>query len=403
MPWIIYMRGIVGFLEIVAIVTCLVGLHLPVVNAFQKECEELAPRLRFARGVVFFQVALYMLFLLKICLYSDPLGISTPGLLEKLRMLDDTDSRGSLLEDSTTVEMTPGGQLDNLFLPQATNEPLKLTNEVNIWTKQRRSVFRLNENDIENVTKIHNDHVSRKNYERRLKAIFCCLGIQGHKSRGAALEDVARGLYTVFSETDVVLSDIIAGFALLKKYQHKVKKRKGEAGLTNKFRMVRLSVLASICLVLSFLFKLPFSCLSNFHSHPSIPKFSFSIIYSHTTFHFPFSFLVLPFPLIPFSCFSSYTSISVLLLDTFLMMSFHSLCVFFHSHQSTSILINPLPFSSIHFGCHQSTSILINPLPFSSIHFHSHQSTSILINPLPISFFRSQCFEALTKIQVSLG
>jgi len=252
MPCIIYLRGIVGFLELTAIMACLVGLHLPVVSAFQKECEELAPRLRFARGVVFFQVVLFVLFLLKICVFSDPLGLSTPGLLEKLKILDNTDSRGSIVEVFNTMEQTPGGQLDAPLQPYNYDKPLKFANEVNIWTRRRRTTFNPSEKEIEKITKVHNDHVSRKNYERRLKAIFCCLGIKGHKSRGAALEDVARGLYTVFSETDVVLSDIIAGFALLKKYQHKVKKRKGEGGLTNKFRMVRLTSLYLCTLILRF-------------------------------------------------------------------------------------------------------------------------------------------------------
>ena len=149
-------------------------------------------------------------------------------------MLDETDNRGSWLEVS--ADHTPG--VDRLFQP--TTEPLMLANEVNIWTKKRPIIFRLNEHDLGKVTQVHNDSVSRQNYERRLRAIFCCLGVKGHKARGAALEDVARGLYTVFSETDVVLSDVIAGFALLRNHQREQKKKGGEIALTRKFRMVSL-------------------------------------------------------------------------------------------------------------------------------------------------------------------
>ncbi len=232
-PILVHFRGLIGLLELAAILASLIGVYHPTVLSLQNDCEELVPRLRLAQAVVIIQVVLFALFLIKVCIYTDPLGISTPGLLEKLKMLDDTDSRGSWLEMS--ADHTPGIN----ELRQTLDEPVPLASDFNIWTR-KRTIFKLKESDFDRVTQVHNDNVNRRNYERRLRAIFCCLGVKGHKSRGAALEDVARGLYTVFSETDVVLSDIIAGFALLRNHQRKVVKKEGEIALTRKFRMVIL-------------------------------------------------------------------------------------------------------------------------------------------------------------------
>lgn len=190
------------------------------------------PRLKFAQSVVLLQVISYALFLVKVCIYMDPLGFSTPGLLEKLKILDKSDTRGSWLEVSGEVDSS----VDALHR-RACAEPLSVAPEVNIWRKNRR--FGLGgDQDISKVTKIHNDSISMQKYERRLRAVFCCLGVQGHRSRGAALEDIARGLYTVFSETDVSLSDVIAGFSLLRQHQQKKKRKEGDIALTKKFRKV---------------------------------------------------------------------------------------------------------------------------------------------------------------------
>lgn len=109
--------------------------------------------------------------------------------------------------------------------------------EVNVW-RHKNQVLDIQGTDIERATKVHNDSVNRRKYERKLRALFCCLGVKGHRSRGVALGDAARGLYTVFSETDIVLSDVIAGFSLLREHQLRKMKEGGELALTKKFRMV---------------------------------------------------------------------------------------------------------------------------------------------------------------------
>ena len=214
----------------------MVGLFHPAAVSTLKDCDDLRSRLAFARGVVFFQIVCYALFLVKVCLYTDPLGCFTPGLLERMTLLDDSDGRGSLLlspsenfkrEDYKTVASR---------LRAVSVDHSSAATEIMVRRKSR--VLSLSMNDVERATKVHTDTINRQKYERRLRALFCCLGIKGQKARGVALEDVARGLYTVFSETDTILSDVIAGFSLLREHQLQKMKRGGELALTTKFRMV---------------------------------------------------------------------------------------------------------------------------------------------------------------------
>lgn len=236
MPHLIYVRIVLAVLELLAIAASLVGLFHPSAISTVEQCENLKSRLAFARGVVFFQIACYALFLVKVCIYTDPLGCFTPGLLERITLLDDTDGRGSLL-------LSPSEHFSEECRSAPTHRAVSVdkssaATEVNIWRRKNR-LLSIQANDIERATKVHNDSINRQKYERRLRALFCCLGVKGQRSRGVALEDVARGLYTVFSETDTVLSDVIAGFSLLREHQLQKKQQGGELELTKKFRMVR--------------------------------------------------------------------------------------------------------------------------------------------------------------------
>lgn len=235
MPHLIYLRIVLSVFELFSITASLVALFHPLAISVVEQCEELESRLAFARAVVFFQVVCYVLFLVKVCVYTDPLGCFTPGLLERITLLDGSDGRGSLL-------LSPSEH----FMEESTKSAMKkrvsvdkssTATEVNMW-RHRNRLFDIQTTDVESATKVHNDSINLQKYERKLRALFCCLGVKGQRSRGVALEDVARGLYTMFSETDTVLSDVIAGFSLLREHQLRKKKEGGELALTKKFRMV---------------------------------------------------------------------------------------------------------------------------------------------------------------------
>lgn len=239
MPHLIYLRIVLAVLEVLAITASVVGLYHPAAIATVTQCEELQTLLTFARAVIFFQVACYALFLLKVCIYTDPLGCFTPGLLERITLLDNADGRSSVLL-SPSEHFSEESKEASLRRAMSVDKSSAAT-EVNLWTHRKRSrFFSIQGGDIERATKVHNDSINRRKYERKLRALFCCLGVKGQKSRGVALEDVARGLYSVFSETDTILSDVIAGFSLLREHQlQKKKEGGGEIALTKKFRTVR--------------------------------------------------------------------------------------------------------------------------------------------------------------------
>lgn len=264
MPRAIYVRTVVAVLEALAIVASLVGVYHPLVTSAMEACPPLVPRFEVAQAVIVVQVILYFLFLLKVSVYMDPLGCFTPGLLERLTLLDGTDARGSAvispayLDSEAPPPLGTAGprSLEHAIIPvdfspvtppnrSVTVDANSSTKEVHIW-RHRNTLFDLNPLDIDRATKIHNDSINRKKYERRLRALFCCLGVRGQRSRGVALEDVARGLYTMFSETNSVLSDVIAGFSLLHESQAKKKEEGGEIALTKKFRVVSLVQLSML-------------------------------------------------------------------------------------------------------------------------------------------------------------
>lgn len=235
MPYLIYLRIVMAVLELLAIIASLVAVFHPLSTSFTYECIPLRPRLKFARAVVLLQVVSYVLFLVKVCIYTDPLGCFTPGLLERLTLLDDTDARGSLLVAPAEQSAEYAQQV--AMKKRVSVDENSAAAEVNVWRK-RNNIFNIKSDDIEKVTQVHNNTITLTKIERKLRALLCCLGVKGQRSRGVALEDLARGLYTVFSETDMVLSDVIAGFSLLREHQQKKRGDGDDTELIRKFRMV---------------------------------------------------------------------------------------------------------------------------------------------------------------------
>ena len=242
---IIYIRIILALLELTTLFSVLAGVFHPSVTSIVYQCPDFELGLHFTQGVVAWQVFIYFAFIAKVMYCIDPLGCFSPGLLEYLPLFDKSDNRGSMIGPTSpdgTFVMHPE-QADRKKLGQE----FQAADRIHIWTR-RRDRFTGNislsvpsvEQLEERHSRVHNSQVSTSKIKRRLKAICCCLGITGQRSRGAALEDVARGLYTVFDETDVALTDVVAGFVLTKQAQRK--RMKEGKSLTDKFRRVSLCV-----------------------------------------------------------------------------------------------------------------------------------------------------------------
>ena len=59
---------------------------------------------------------------------------------------------------------------------------------------------------------------------RRFKALCCCVHKGGgNRSSTVAMQDAAKALHTIFSDLDIVPSDVVAGLILLKRDQRRKK------------------------------------------------------------------------------------------------------------------------------------------------------------------------------------
>ena len=58
---------------------------------------------------------------------------------------------------------------------------------------------------------------------RRFRALCCCFGAGGNQSSALAVQDAAKAFHTLFSDLDLVPSDLVAGLILLKRDQRQKK------------------------------------------------------------------------------------------------------------------------------------------------------------------------------------
>ena len=153
----------------------------PAVTEKLLECDAFTGPMSFARAVAVTWWLVNIISAVVWLIYIDPVGLCTPGLLDRLDFLDEID---------------------------------ELTNPT--------------EHDL---FKFHRASIEARSIRRRLQTICCCLGLKGHQSRGLALEDAAQAMHTIFSDVDLVGSDLMAGLILLNKDQ-KRKKRNGDCLVT---------------------------------------------------------------------------------------------------------------------------------------------------------------------------
>ena len=227
----IYIRALIAILEFCGLVVASIAVWLHSTTEALLACPSTSTVLHITRAVTVFMWIVYLCFLLKVLIYVDPIGCFSPGLLEYI----------SFLNDSQVTE-----EADNGPITMATRgEDVLLTKQVSYWVSAREQRLRRVSNgrrggrvSAERVA-VQTTAVSQSKIRRRLGALFCCLCIRDKRSVGVALEEVARGLYTIFGDTEnqVVLTDIIAGLRLVHHDQ------KNNPNLAEKFRKVHVQLL----------------------------------------------------------------------------------------------------------------------------------------------------------------
>ncbi len=169
-------RYVLYAIELILLIVCMYAVFSPNVTD-EIECADYrSGPLRFARGVVITLLVTNVLYFVGFLAFCNPLGCCAPRLI-------------------------PDRNDDEEF----------------------------EENDAPNVNR---SCISLSKYFRKLTT--CRRG--EHQTRGAAMHEVARAVHTVFEDTKLVLSDIVAGMMLVSKDQ-KRKQKKGEC-LVTEFRKV---------------------------------------------------------------------------------------------------------------------------------------------------------------------
>ena len=261
-PRYLYIRIFLTILELIGGIICTVASFSPsLIKTLECTSHRVALGLAQASVLVLWikMVACHLRFFT----FLDPCGCFAPGLLQHLSFLDQADERG---EAPTPIEKGRSNSWLWRFLhlkepakrvsyevAELVDGQIKEGKKLVFWQHQVKLTQTLHrgitpEEFAEQVSRVHNSHVGLTRLQRRLRVLFCCLCVGGHRSRGIAVEDIARALYTLFDfeeekgkgeDVRLVLSDIIAGFKLLHRYQKdKMGRLKEGERLEDKFRKV---------------------------------------------------------------------------------------------------------------------------------------------------------------------
>ena len=267
-PKYLFVRLILLVLEFFAVILCSVAVFDPALID-PVDCNSYSVAVALAKTssvVVLFKFAGTTV---RMLLFLDPCGVFTPGLLQNLSFLDTSDDVGEMPQplqgpfympefltfrrpSSTRMETRPV-QSPSSPSQRTSNRQRRTPNVVRFWQRQvsigpaMRGGYTLDEIN-EQASSFRKNYIGLRRVQRRLRVLLCCLCVGGQRSRGVALEDVARALYTLFDFDEseeggegvrLVLSDIVAGFKLVNQYQRGKTERLAEGErLEDKFRKV---------------------------------------------------------------------------------------------------------------------------------------------------------------------
>ena len=215
---IINIKILVELIKTVVLIICTYASISADVVAKAIDCPVYNITLKISIGAVAFLWIRSILLITRGCIYIDPLGMCTSGPLEHIGCLDRSMN--------------------------VTQEPKKL-----FFQSRKFKICRAaKEAEVRKRVNTHRSHVGLR---RRLNAICCCIGVGDQIARGAALEDMAKAIHTLFDfsgeDSEIVvrnednqnvflsLTDILAGLKLLKRAQKSFKEEEGEHELRKTF------------------------------------------------------------------------------------------------------------------------------------------------------------------------
>lgn len=204
LPIFLLIRVVLFILEFVTVIVCTVAVYDPG-TLEQLTCIELQQNaLRFARGVIISLWVLLFIYIIGFLIYLDPCGVCTPSLLREMEIINEFNNFDK--KDA-----------DGLYYASCAARDIEKGNGGKI-------------------PRLYRSKVGQLRLYRKFATLCCCIRAGGNQSQTFALRELSRALYTLFSDVDMVLSDILAGIVLLKRSQRALKES-GECLFTD-FRKV---------------------------------------------------------------------------------------------------------------------------------------------------------------------
>ena len=198
LPVFLFVRVILFVVEVAMVIVCLFAVFSPSVSG-QLDCKEIQNGpLTFARVLLIMLLVLLAIYTVGFLVFIDACNCLTPR----------------FLKDMTHLNVVGGDGI----------------HDDNLSEEERKTLAEYG------TGKFHRSKVGKGKIIRRMWALLLCQRSSGHRSRSIALRDLAKAIYTVFSDSDVVVSDLLAGLILVNRDQKK--KQKECKCLVSEFRDV---------------------------------------------------------------------------------------------------------------------------------------------------------------------
>lgn len=186
LPGFLFVRVILFVLEVAVVIVCLFAVFSPSVSG-QLDCKEIQNGpLTFARVLLIALLVILAVYAVGFLVFIDACSCLTPD----------------FLKDMTHLNAIGGDGIHDDKLDE----------------KERKVL------EEYGTGKFHRSKVGKGKILRRVWALLCCHRGSGHRSRTVALNDLAKAIYTVFSDSDVVVSDLVVGLILVNRHQKKKQK-----------------------------------------------------------------------------------------------------------------------------------------------------------------------------------
>lgn len=182
--WLI-VRVVTTTVEFLVLIVCVVALFGPAPYAAGAlECPEYHDGpLIFAKAVVVAMIVTIVIYIVGFVIYLDPCGLlCSPNVWH--------DYESLYKEAEKLTESTDG---------------------VQAYLKDSR------------LGHLHRSHYGYGRIFWKIRSLFCCKESNGNRSRTTAMQEMALALHTLFSDTDHVTTDLVAGLILLSRYQKKLR------------------------------------------------------------------------------------------------------------------------------------------------------------------------------------